>query len=177
MPMTGTFGRKHNGQFNWRREVPPVLAVAALAADYLSPPALWTMILPFAGVILLIALRRWALAATVFLLCSWVLIPTAARAAFAIEEINGEHPAYVIDGIPLQSLQIPVADPCGLDAASPRQVGFTALPVGPGHLINPRWILRDTIVSFAELHNVMVIERWFDETAASCGAGALDDAR
>ena len=44
--MTGTFGRNHGSRINWWREAPPVLAVAGLAADYLSPPAMWTMVLP-----------------------------------------------------------------------------------------------------------------------------------
>jgi len=168
--MTGTFGRKLAGRINWWREAPPVLAVAGLAADYLSPPAMWTMILPFTAVVLLIAMRRWVLAATVFLLCSWVAIPAAARATFALEEMRGEHKAFVIDGIQLQSLEIPVAAPCAANS-----IGFTTLPVGPGHLINPRWALRETIVTFAELHNLMVIERWQQDALTSCDDLAADD--
>ena len=61
--MTGSFGRVREGRrFNWRHEVAPVLAVAGLAADYLSPPAAWTMVLPIAFVVLLLALRKWAFA-------------------------------------------------------------------------------------------------------------------
>ena len=174
--MTGTFGRKHNGRINWWREAPPVLAVAGLAADYLSPPALWTMVLPFATVVLLLALRRWALAATVFLLCSWVAIPTAARATFAIQEMRGEPKAFVIDGIPLQSVNV-LEDPCGaLTAVRLANVDVTTLPVGPGHLINPRWALRESIVTFAELHNLMVVERWEQDHPVNCFVPD-DDAR
>ena len=129
--MIGSFAsHAEDRRFNWRHEVAPVLAVAGLAADYLSPPAAWTMVLPFAFVVLLIALRKWAFAAAVFLLCSWVLIPTAARAVFAVEDMRGKHDAFWIDGVALQSLDGPVADPC-----VPNYVGFTKLPVGPGHLI------------------------------------------
>ena len=153
-----------------------MLAVAGLAADYLSPPALWTMVLPFATVVLLLALRRWALAATVFLLCSWVAIPTAARATFAIQEMRGEPKAFVIDGIPLQSVNV-LEDPCGaLTAVRLANVDVTTLPVGPGHLINPRWALRESIVTFAELHNLMVVERWEQDHPVNCFVPD-DDAR
>jgi hypothetical protein len=162
--MTGSFGRMREGRrFNWRHEVAPVLAVAGLAADYLSPPAAWTMVLPFACVVLLIALRKWAFAAAVFLLCSWVLIPTAARAVFAVEEMRGQHDAFFIEGVALQSLDRPVADPC-----VPNHVGFASLPVGPGHLINPRGALLRAIVSFTELHNLMVLDRWQDDVSDVC---------
>ena len=156
------FARTDKKQFSWARELAPVIAVGALAADYLSPPALWTMLLPLGGVILLLAMRRWLLAAAVFVLCSWVAIPNAARVAFAIEEMNGEHNVFVIDGVPLQSLDVPVANPC-----VPNHVGFTELPIGPNHLVNPRWALRDAIVTFTELHNQMVIESWQDD-ATDC---------
>src|SRR4029079_7953649 len=106
--MTGSFGRVREGRrFNWRREVAPVLAVAGLAADYLSPPAAWTMVLPFAFVVALLALRKWAYAGAVFLLCSWVLIPTAARAVFDVEEKRGKHDVFWIDGVALESLDRP----------------------------------------------------------------------
>jgi hypothetical protein len=162
--MTGSFGRVREGRrFNWRHEVAPVLAVAGLAADYLSPPAAWTMVLPIAFVVLLLALRKWAFAAAVFLLCSWVLIPTAARAVFAVEETRGKHDAFWIDGVALQSLDGPVADPC-----VPNYVGFTELPVGPGHIINPRGPLLRAVVSFTELHNLMVLDRWQQDVSDVC---------
>jgi hypothetical protein len=168
--MTGSFGRAPEGRrFNWRHEVAPVLAVVGLAADYLSPPAAWTMVLPFAFVAALLALRKWAYAGAVFLLCSWVLIPTAARAVFDVEEMRGQHDVFWIEGVALESLDRPVADPC-----VPKYVGFTALPVGPGHLVNPRWALRRAIVSFTDLHNFMVLERW-QQDASQDGSGACID--
>src|SRR5437762_1256562 len=95
--VTTTFGsmrerrQRRQRRIDWRRELPPVLAVAGLAADYLSPPQLWTILLPFGCVVMLLALRRWAPAAAVFLLSSWVLIPLAAGTVSAVEEARGEH--------------------------------------------------------------------------------------
>ena len=153
-------------RFNWRHEVAPVLAVAGLAADYLSPPAAWTMVLPFAFVAALLALRKWAFAGAVFLLCSWVLIPTAARAVFDVEEMRGKHDVFWIDGVALGSLDRPVADPAS------EYVGFTTLPVGPGHLLNPRWACVRAIVRLHRPHNFMVLERW-QQDASQDGFGRL----
>jgi hypothetical protein len=47
--------------------------------------------------------------------------------------------------------------------------------VGPGHLINPRWALRESIVTFAELHNLMVIERWEQDHPVTCDFFVPDD--
>ena len=57
----------------------------------------------------------------------------------------------------------PIEDPC-----VPNYVGFAKLPVGPGHLINPRWALRRAIVSFTELHNLMVLDRWQQDVSDVC---------
>jgi hypothetical protein len=142
---------------SWRRELAPVIAVAGLAADYLSPAALWTMLLPFGGVVLLLALRKPAYAAAVFLLSSWVLVPTAAQTVSAVEDLRGERRLYVVPDAEQTTLDAAVADP-----DVPASVGFQVLPIGPGHLVNPRWALRDVIVTFAELHNQLLIERWHD---------------
>jgi len=45
---------------SWGRELAPVLAVAGLAADYLSPAEPWTMWLPFGAVVLLLVMRKWS---------------------------------------------------------------------------------------------------------------------
>jgi len=132
-----------------------VLMVAGLAADYLSPPALWTILLPFGFVILLAAMRKPAHAAAVFLLSSWVLVPTAARTVSAVEEMRGDRRLYVIPGEELSTLREAVMDP-----DVPASVGFQVLPVGPGHLFNPRWALRGVVVTFAETHNAMLIDDW-----------------
>ena len=144
-----------------------MLAVAALAADYLSPPALWTILLPLGSIVLLLALRRWAAATVVFLLSSWVLVPLAARTTSAVEELRGEPRFFVIDDATLPSLDEAVADPC-----VPSDVGVEVLPVGPGHLLDPRWVLRDTIVTFAELHNQMLIARSHEGPDGACTATA-----
>jgi hypothetical protein len=155
--MISTSGHLGVSRISWRRELPPVLAVAGLAADYLSPAALWTILLPFGFVAMLLALRKPGYAAAVFLLSSWVLIPTAAQTVSAFEDLRGERPLYVVPGAEQATLDEAVADP-----DVPATVGFQVLPIGPGHLINPRWALRDVVVTFAELHNVLLIERWRD---------------
>ena len=164
--MIGTIDRVPERRISWRRELPPVLLVAGLAADYLSPPALWTMLLPFGCVVMLIALRKWFHAATVFGLCSWVLIPMAAGTVSAIEDSRGQHQLYVIDNADLPTLQEAATDPC-VD----REVTRTRLPIGSDHLINPRWALRGAIETFADLHNAMVIDRLYESTDGVCGDG------
>jgi hypothetical protein len=139
----------------WRRELIPVIAVAGLAADYLSPAAMWTILLPFGCVALLLGLRRPVTAAIVFLLSSWVLIPSAARLTLAIEDMRGVHQLLTVDGATIPALADDLADPC-----LPPATRVVSLPVGSGHLVNPRWALRRTIVTFADVHNAMVIERW-----------------
>jgi hypothetical protein len=160
--MIPTFNGLRERRINWRRELPPVLAVAGLAADYLSPPALWTMLLPFGCVVMLIALRKWAYAAAVFVLCSWVLIPLAAGTAAAVEDARGEHQLYVIDDVTLPSLEEAAADPCA------RNIELTTLPVGADHFISPRWALREAIETFADLHNVMVLDRLSQDASDTC---------
>jgi hypothetical protein len=161
--MTPTFNQVRERGINWRRELPPVLMVAGLAADYLSPPALWTMLLPFGCLVMLIALRKWAYAAAVFVLCSWVLIPVAAGAVTAAEESHGQHRLFVVEGSSLPTLDEAALDPCG------RKVAQTALPVGPDYALNPRWALRRAIETFADLHNAMVLDRVYESSAGSCG--------
>jgi len=160
--MIGTFDRTRERLFSWRRELPPVLAVAGLAADYLSPPALWTMLLPFGCVVMLIALRKWAYAAAVFVLCSWVLIPVAAGTVAAIEETRGQHRLYVIEHASLPTIDEALGDPCT------RDVEMTTLPVGRDHVVNPRWALRDAVETFADLHNAMVLDRLYDSETGAC---------
>ena len=104
--------------------------------------------LPFGAVALLLALRKPAYAAAVFLLSSWVLVPTAAQTVSALEDMRGERRLYVIPGAEQLTTR-------GGDRRSrrPGERRIPVLPVGPGHLINPHWALHDAIVTFAELHN------------------------
>jgi len=155
--MTRTFGRLRAGRISWGRELPPVLLVAGLAADYLSPPALWTILLPFGFVVLLMTLRKWGHAAAMFVLSSWVLVPIVASAVSSVEEMRGERRLYVVPGEDLSTLREAVTDP-----DVPASVGFQVLPVGPEHVINPRWAFRRIVVTFAELHNAMLIDHWRD---------------
>jgi hypothetical protein len=162
--MALTFARTRGARTDWRRELAPVIAVAGLAADYFSPPALWTLLLPMGSVVLLLALRRRAAAAAVFLLSSWVFIPLAAHATSAVQELRGEHRLFVLDDdTPQPSLNEAVADRC-----LSGDVGFEVLPVGPGRLVNPRWALRRTIVSFAELYNQLLIDSFHQDPASPC---------
>ena len=165
--MTRTFGRSLEGRISWARELPPVLMVAGLAADYLSPPALWTILLPFGFVVALLSMRKWAHAAAVFMLSSWVLVPTVARTVSAVEHARGDRRLYVIPGEELSTLREAVIDP-----DVPASVGFQVLPVGPDHLINPRWAFRRIVVAFAEEHNAMLIDDW--RSAALDPSVALD---
>jgi hypothetical protein len=165
--MIKRFGRLPEGRISWRRELPPVLLVAGLAADYLSPAELWTILLPVGFVVSLMAMRKWAHAAAVFLLSSWVLIPTVAKAVSDIEDMRGERRLYVIPGEEMSTLREAVTDP-----DVPASVGFQVLPVGPDHVINPRWAFRRMVVTFAELHNAMLIDDW--RAAALDPSMALD---
>jgi hypothetical protein len=149
--------RKNSGapRMTWQQELPPVLAVAGLAADYLSPPAAWTMVLPFVFSLLLLGLGRRGLAAAVFLLSSWFVVPVAAQTVVAVEELRGEHHLLVIPGA-----TIPSVDDLATCPALPKRVRFEVLPIGPGHLLDPHWVLRDVLVTFVDLHNALVIDGW-----------------
>jgi hypothetical protein len=165
MALTTTFGSMRGpSRIDWRRELPPVLVVAGLAADYLSPPHLWTILLPFGFVVMLLAMRKWTAAAAVFLLSSWVLIPLAAGTVSSLEDSRGTPRLFMVEGENLETVNEAIVDPC-----IARNVTFAALPVGPGHLVNPRFALRESIVTFAELHNAMVIERMLQVSTDICG--------
>jgi hypothetical protein len=162
--MALTFGGIREGRIKWRRELPPVIAVAGLAADYLSPAALWTILLPLGAVVLLLTMRKWAIAGTVFLLSSWMLIPLAAGTVSSIEESRGERNIWLIDDGSIPNLDEAVA---AADSAVPGAIGLKVLPIGPGHLINPRWAMRDVFETFVGLHNAMLIDRCERATALS----------
>jgi len=147
-------------RLNWRRELTPVLAVGGLLADYLSPAALWTILLPFAAVVALAALRKWVPAALVFLLSSWVFIPVAANVVTSVEEMSGKPTLLMLaDEIP-QTLYDVTSLGC-----LPKDVGVYVLPVGEGHLLNPRFAMRDVVLTFADVHNQIVLDR----AGVACG--------
>ena len=52
-----------------------------------------------------------------------------------------------------------------VDSAAPGAIGLTVLPIGPGHLFNPRWAMRDAFETFVDLHNAMLIDRCERATA------------
>jgi hypothetical protein len=138
----------------WRRELAPVIAVAGLFADYLSPAALWTILLPLGSAVLLLALRKWTAAAAVLVLSSWFVIPAAVITVQAIDDSRGEHRLLALDGA-----SGPLLDKASSDACGAGSLDVEVLPIGPGHLINPRWVLRDNIATFIALKNAIVIDQ------------------
>ena len=152
--MALTFGDLREGRFRWRHELAPVIAVAGLFADYLSPAALWTILLPLGCVVLLAALRKRTAAAVVLVLSSWVAIPTAAITVTAIENSNGEQHLLALAGATGPLLDGDSKDACGAGA-----IEVVTLPIGPGQLINPRWVLRKNIETVVALHNAIVIDQ------------------
>ncbi len=117
---------------------------------------------------MLLALRKWTTAAAVFLLSSWVLIPLAAGTVSSLEDSRGTPRLFMVEGSNLETVNEAMVNPC-----IARNVTFEALPVGPGHLVNPRFALRESIVTFAELHNAMVIERTLQLSTDLCGDSAI----
>jgi hypothetical protein len=152
--MTSMVGGLREKRIQWRHELAPVIAVAGLFADYLSPAALWTILLPFGCVVVLAALRKWTAAAVVLMLSSWVAIPTAAITVTAIENSAGEHRLFA-----LADATVPILDDVSNDACSAGAIEVEVLPIGPGQLINPRWVLRQNIETFVALHNAIVIDQ------------------
>jgi len=157
-----TAGEAGQQRINWRRELPPVVAVAGLAADYLSPSALWTLALPMLAVAALLALRNYGKAVLVFLLSSWIVIPTASGALSAFDAQSGTQRLLVIGG-GAEELRT-VLEPCFSD-----KIRIEQLPVGRGHVINPRWVLKDTIRMFVGIHNEHVLDQARRNGWITCG--------
>jgi hypothetical protein len=148
------FGTTPARRFDWKREAPPVIAVAGLIADYVSPPALWTIWLPLTAVIMLLALRKRLAAALVFLLSSWVLIPLAAQTVLAVENMRGKHQFLLVDTAPVGSCWGAVHFPARIG-----NIDVTVMPIGPRHLINPRGPMLRAVETFANVHNALVVDR------------------
>ncbi len=152
--MALTSGGLRENRIRWRHELAPIIAVAGLFADYLSPAELWTILLPLGCVVLLAALRKWTAAAVVLVLSSWVAIPTAAIAVTAIENSAGEHRLFA-----LSDATGPLLHELSIDACNPGVMEVETLPIGPGQLINPRWVLRKNVETVIALHNAIVIDQ------------------
>jgi hypothetical protein len=148
----GPSGAQPRG-IDWRRELPPVVVVAGLAADYLSPSALWTVLLPLAAVVALIAMRRWAAAALVVVLSSWFLIPASARAVRAFDSSRGVERVFAVETAGIPGLPPAVYERCFAD-----RFRVDVMRAGPGFVIEPNRYLKRVFWSFAELHNVIAIE-------------------
>lgn len=148
------FGDLGERPIRWRHELTPVIAVAGLFADYLSPAELWTILLPLGCVVVLAAMRKWTAAVAVLVLSSWVAIPTAAIALTAIENSAGEHRLFA----PADATS-PLLHELSVDACNPGMLEVEILPVGTGQLINPRWVLRKNIETVIALHNAIVVDQ------------------
>ena len=159
------FGRTHAGRLDWKKELPPVIAVAGLIADYLSPPEMWTIWLPLGAVVMLLALRKRVAAGLVFLLSSWVLIPLAAQTVVAAEDIRGKPHLFLVDDTTASNVTLQT--PFKLANAE-----ITVLPVGPGHLFDPRGPMLRAVETFADVHNAMVIDRLQWDGARNADTGS-----
>jgi len=53
------------------------------------------------------------------------------------------------------SAKVPVED----DTKPAGTIEVETLPIGPGQLIDPHWVLRENVVTFVALHNAIVIDR------------------
>ena len=148
----------------WRRELPPVLVVAGLAADYLSPPALWTIVLPLATVLALVVLRRWASAALVVVLSSWFFVPAAAQAVTAFDASRGQHRLFVVEG----TSGVPGVEREAYDRCLARTFHVTVMRAGPGFVFQPSRYVKRVFWTFAELHNAMAIEHTLREGFYLC---------
>jgi hypothetical protein len=80
--------------------------------------------------------------------------PAAVVTVAAVEDSRGEHHLLALVGA-----SGPLLDKVSNDACAEGTIEVETLPIGPGHLINPRWILRENIATFAALHNAIVIDR------------------
>jgi len=150
--MALTFGVVRERRIRWRHELAPIIAVAGLFADYLSPAALWTILLPLGCVVLLAAMRKWTAAVAVLVLSSWVAIPSAAIAVTAIENSAGEYRLFELADAPGQGGEQFRSADCGTGV-----IEVETLPIGSGQLIDPRWVLRTNIETFVSLHNGIVL--------------------
>src|SRR5262245_38426700 len=113
----------------WQRELPPVMVVGGLMADYMSPAALWTVLLPLASVAALVALRQWGKAALVVVLSSWIVIPTTAGALCALDEARGVQTVYAIDGA------TPAVDNALLESCAPTRIRVRDFATEPGDVV------------------------------------------
>jgi hypothetical protein len=83
-------------RFRWRRRYALLLGVAALAADYGSPAALWTAAIPLLFMAALLIFRERLAALAVLFLSSWIGIPTAAGLSWGLDAIQGRPRLLVV---------------------------------------------------------------------------------
>jgi hypothetical protein len=136
----------------WRRWFAPLVVTIALLADYASPAALWTAVLPLAFMAVLLTFRERNAALSVLLLSSWIFIPLAAGAVRAFDAWQGTRRLYGV------AFDVPGIDrrafaACYAQRGSDGTI-VTDLPIGYGPL-SP---LGERVVSsFAATYNTFAL--------------------
>ena len=151
----------------WRRELTPVLVVGALAFDYLSPEALWTIVPPLLCALALVLLRRWGAAALVIVLSSWVAIPAAARVSSGFDAARGTYRVYEI---PLAG--IPAVNEAGFERCFDGRVQRDVFDASAALARRNTYVWRVARL-FIEAHNQLTIERAFRQ-GWRCGEAEAD---
>jgi hypothetical protein len=74
--------------WTWRRGYAPAVVAMALLADYFSPAAMWTAALPLMFMAFLLCFRERNAALAVLFLSSWIFIPAAGAATWAVHAVR-----------------------------------------------------------------------------------------
>jgi hypothetical protein len=134
--------------FGWRRWHAPVVVLLALLADYCSPAAMWTAILPLAFMAVLLTFRERKAALAVLFLSSWIAIPVSVAAVRVVDSARGAQRVFAVGGV------VPGIDgiggPCDVHAPL-TTVLFDGPVTGEAERLSFRvaW-------TFASLHNSLV---------------------
>jgi hypothetical protein len=80
----------------WRRGYAPVVVLLALAADYLSPAAMWTAALPLMFMAVLLTFRERGAALAVLFLSSWIAVPGSAGMVRAFDAARGQQRLFAV---------------------------------------------------------------------------------
>jgi len=147
-----------------RRLLPPLLLGLGLAGDWLSPPAVWTILFPVACVAALLILRRWKVALATAVLSSWIVIPVAGVGAWAGGLRNPDQRLYGVYG---SGLSIPGLDWVDLRRCYPGTRLKGVIQVGAVHDQPHERIFSRLAWNFAAMNNAVAL--WADRRdAKSC---------
>jgi hypothetical protein len=131
----------------WRRGYAPVVVLLALAADYLSPAAMWTAALPLMFMAVLLTFRERRAALAVLFLSSWIAIPLSVGAVRAFDTARGQHRLFAVGG------EVPGVGPrlwsqCNApDLVTSELPSLDVVPEFAGHVIR----------TFASMHNSLAL--------------------